>query len=474
MCWNAKYAGLMLLSTFITWLSGIFIHMIDEKHLAKPNRNRKAESKAHGIDIKKNQDLQKRFVVFISFFANLGILFFFKYFNFFNHAGAVLFGKFSLNWAVPDVDVLLPVGISFYTFQALSYTMDVYRGRLKAEYHFGKYALFVSFFPQLVAGPIEQAKDLLPQFERINKPNYETIKEGLLLMGYGLFKKVMIADRVAILVNTVYGEPTLYGGTVHMVAIIFFAIQIYCDFSGYSDIAIGAAKVMGYDLTKNFDSPYFSRSIAEFWRRWHITLGRWFRDYLYIPLGGNRVKRSRQYMNFMIVFVVSGLWHGANATYVAWGFLHGVYQIIGAITKRMRGKIAALLRVDEFSFSHKLFQTLVTFLLVCFAWIFFRAENMSDALYIVQNLNFEEYWVFFDDTFHTLGLDRKEYDVAVISIGILFAVDWLKGKVDIFAALKRQHIVFRWLVYFILIFGVLIYGSYGKEYNAADFIYFQF
>jgi D-alanyl-lipoteichoic acid acyltransferase DltB (MBOAT superfamily) len=473
MCWNAKYAGLMLLSTFITYLSGIFMQKINEGHFIKSKKKDSKYDKSQDR-LEKERAFWKKVVVFVSFATNLGILFFFKYFNFFNQTGAFVFGQFSLQWVIPDIDVLLPVGISFYTFQALSYTTDIYRGLMKAEYHFGKYALFVSFFPQLVAGPIEQAKDLLPQFERVNKFNYEAMKEGLLIMGFGLFKKVVVADRVAVLVNTVYDNPTFYGGTVHIFAIIFFAIQIYCDFSGYSDIATGAARVMGYDLTKNFDNPYFSRSIAEFWRRWHITLGAWFRENLYIPLGGNRVKKYRQYVNYMVVFVVSGLWHGANITFVIWGFLHGAYQVIGAMTKKTRAKIAAFLRADVSSFSYKLFQTAVTFILVCFAWIFFRAENISDAMYIIRNLNLNEYWVFFDDTLHTLGLVRKEFEVALVSIGVMLLIDWMNGKMDIFAALRKQHVIFRWLIYFVLIFWILIYGSYGQDYNAADFIYFQF
>ena len=457
MCWDAKYAGLMLLSTFITYLSGILMQTVNET-----------------CSIEVRQRFLKKWIVFFSFATNIGILFFFKYFNFFNHAGKALFDKFSFNWSIPSINVLLPVGISFYTFQALSYTVDVYRGKIDAEQHFGKYALFVSFFPQLVAGPIEQSSHLLHQFDRQNKFDYDAMRRGLLLIGFGLFKKVVIADRIAIFVNAVYGKPTLYGGITLSIATIFFAIQIYCDFSGYTDIAIGSAKILGYDLMKNFDCPYFSTSIAEFWRRWHISLGAWFREYLYIPLGGNRVKMHRKYINLMATFLVSGLWHGANFTFVIWGFLHGAYQIIGYLTKNIRAKIAAFFKVDSKCFSHRLFQTVVTFALVCFAWIFFRADNLSDAWYIVKNLKPNDYWVLFDNSLFTLGLDRKEFDVALVSIGILFFVDWLSTKINLVAALKKQHIVFRWTIYFMLIFGVIIFGSYGQQYSAVSFIYFQF
>lgn len=467
MCWDAKYAGLMLLSTFITYLSGILLQMVNERRFP--------EGKGNGIQKQNRCVFQKKAIVFLSFATNIGILIFFKYFNFFNRVGADLFGNISLNWGIPNVNVLLPVGISFYTFQALSYTMDVYRGKVEAERHFGKYALFVSFFPQLVAGPIEQSSNLLNQFNRDNKFDYDAMRDGLLMIGFGLFKKVVIADRVAALVNTVYDKPTLYGGVTLSVATVFFAVQIYCDFSGYTDIAIGSAKILGYDLMTNFNLPYFSRSIVEFWRRWHISLGAWFREYLYIPLGGNRVKLHRKYINLMITFLVSGLWHGADYTFIIWGFLHGAYQVIGYMTKNIRAKIVDLLRVDTASFGYKLFQTAVTFALVCFAWIFFRANTIQDALYIVQNLKWNDYYVLFDDSIMTsLGLVRKEFDVAIISICILFGIERLTTKIDIFKALRKQHLVFRWLVYFVIIFAIIIFGSYGREYNAADFIYFQF
>jgi D-alanyl-lipoteichoic acid acyltransferase DltB (MBOAT superfamily) len=460
MCWEARYAALLFASTFATYLGGLGLQRINDGQ----------ESGGH-----RQGAFGKKAIVALCLAANLGILFFFKYFNFLNRAGASLFDRFSLEWGVPDTNVLLPVGISFYIFQALGYIIDVYRGETKAERHFGKYALFVSFFPQLLAGPIERASKLLPQFEAKTKYSYESTKEGLLLIGFGLFKKVVIADRVAVLVNTVYDNLTAYGGVTLMIATMFFAVQIYCDFSGYTDMAIGSAKVLGYNLSPNFNRPYFARSITEFWRRWHMTLYNWFRDYIYIPLGGSRVKRWRKYLNLMIVFMISGLWHGAAYHFVVWGLIHGFYSVVGDMTKGIRAKAADFLRVDTESFGHKLYQTLTTFALVCFAWIFFRANGAQNALHIVKNLNFNDYYVLFDGSvMDSLGLDRKEFDVAMFSIIVLFFIDWLGTKIDIFAALQKQHLVFRWLVYYILIFYIIIFGSYGSGYDAADFIYFQF
>jgi D-alanyl-lipoteichoic acid acyltransferase DltB (MBOAT superfamily) len=285
---------------------------------------------------------------------------------------------------------------------------------------------------------------------------------------------MVIADRLAILVDTVYGNPMHYEGLVLILATVFFAIQIYCDFSGYTDIAIGSAKVLGYKLSMNFDRPYFSKSIAEFWRRWNISLNTWLRDYLYIPLGGNRVKPWRRYANIMIVFLVSGLWHGAAISFVVWGFLHGLYQVMGIMTKGVREKLVTLMQINKATFSHKLYQALATFALVCFAWIFFRANSVSDAIYIVRHLFTPNYEVFFDDTIYTLGLDRKDMQVAYFSISLLLFLDWLNRDGKMYEKFLKQHLVFRWAVYFAFIFGTLIFGIYGPGYVDTQFIYFQF
>ncbi len=298
MSWNPKFVILILTTIIITYLSGIGISKADkEKKLLK----------------------KKMFAIF-SVVSNLTILFFFKYFDFVIDSINYLLGMINLKLLTPSFDVLLPVGISFYTFQALSYTIDVYRKEnFKVERHLGKYALFVTFFPQLVAGPIERSENLISQFYEEHYFDYQRVKSGLLLMLWGLFEKIVIADRTAIIVNQVYNNLEQYTGFEIVVATIFFAVQVYCDFCGYSDIAIGAARVMGFHLMTNFRQPYFSQSIKEFWRRWHISLSSWLKDYVYIPLGGSRCSRVKKYRNLMITFLVSGLWHGANWTYVAWG-----------------------------------------------------------------------------------------------------------------------------------------------------------
>lgn len=323
MCWNYKYALLMALSTVITYLSGLIIGSVyGKKELLSPRRWR----------------FFRKATVFISFFLNLSILFFFKYFNFVSGSITRLFLAMGIVLQQPKVDVILPVGISFYTFQALSYTMDVYRGEIAPERNLLKYALFVSFFPQLVAGPIERSKNLLHQISEVHQFQWSRVKSGLLLMCFGYFQKVVVADRLAILVNQVYNHYQVYEGLEIALATVFFAFQIYCDFASYSNIAIGAARVMGFRLMENFNTPYFSTSVTEFWHRWHISLSTWFRDYLYIPLGGNRKGTLRKYINLMVVFLVSGLWHGASWHFVAWGGLNGLYQVVESASKPLRDK----------------------------------------------------------------------------------------------------------------------------------------
>lgn len=298
MSWNPAYIVLILISTLVDYFAAI--KMSEQDNINK-----------------------RKIYLFFSLFANLGLLFIFKYFNFFNDSVRLLFQSLGVNYGVPSLSLLLPVGISFYTFQTLSYTIDVYRGVTKPERHFGIFAVYVSFFPQLVAGPIERSERLLPQFRVPVIPNENNFSSGMKLMVWGFFKKVVVADNVAIIVNQVYNNVNEYQGLPLIIATFLFAIQIYCDFSGYSDIAIGSARVMGIHLMKNFNTPYFSKSITEFWKRWHISLSTWFRDYVYIPLGGNRVSKPRHYLNLFLTFLISGLWHGANWTFVIWGALHG-------------------------------------------------------------------------------------------------------------------------------------------------------
>ena len=460
MCWNPRYAALIALSTVLTWLSGLALG-----RLAKTDTSR------------------RKLVVGLCCAANLGILAFFKYGTFILENIAAAAGALGFSFTPPALNVLLPVGISFYTFQALSYTVDVYRGDIEPEKNLMRYALFVSFFPQLVAGPIERSGSLLRQIQkapamtRRQLLDYERIAGGLTLMAWGFFLKMVIADRVSILVDTVFGSYFGYHSFALLLGALGFSLQIYCDFSSYSTIAIGAAQVLGFTLMENFDTPYLARSVPEFWRRWHISLSTWFRDYLYIPLGGNRCSKLRHYANILITFLVSGLWHGANWTYVIWGGLHGVYQIIGKELRPVKDRLNARLGVKTGSFSHKLGQTLVTFGLSSFAFIFFRADTVGVALgYIARMLTKWDPWALSDGTLYTLGLDRSEWNVLFIALLVLLVVDLLKyrtGKrIDVF--LREQSLWFRWLCVGGLVLAVVIFGEYGLGFDAKQFIYFQF
>lgn len=459
MCWNAKYALLILFSTFITWISGILIENIKKKDWDEHK-------------IKK----YKKLCVVGSFTINLAILFFFKYFNFaFDNLNALL-SNFNIQLNDPKFDILLPVGISFYTFQALGYTVDVYRDDIYAERNFFRYALFVSFFPQLVAGPIERSKNLLHQLAKPAKVNWEMMRKGAALMMWGYFLKVVLADRITIYVDTVYGNYQEYPGAYLVVATVLFAIQIYCDFAGYSIIAMGVAKMFGIELMENFNAPYTSQSVAEFWRRWHISLSTWFRDYLYIPLGGNRKGIYRKYLNLLITFAVSGLWHGANWTFVIWGLLNGLYQVIGNIIKPLRMKIISLFNLNTENFSHKLFRMFTTFVLVDFAWIFFRAQTIKEAFDIIKSM-FTVYnpWVLVDGSLYNCGLERKNFTLMIICIGILLFADALKyRKIKVLDIIEKQDFWFRWMLYIFAILGILTFGIWGSNYDVAGFIYFQF
>lgn len=447
MCWNPKYAILIATSTLITYLSGILISKSKNK---------------------------KKLWVALSFISNLGILFFFKYFDFAIENINIILNKLNITLITPSFDVLLPVGISFYTFQALSYTVDVYRGDVNPEKNLGKYALFVSFFPQLVAGPIETSKHLLDQFNYNYDFDYDRAKSGLLLMLWGFFQKLVIADRIAIVVNTVYNNYTNYSGFILIVATVLFAFQIYCDFSSYSDIAIGCARVMGFELMQNFNRPYFSKSIAEFWRRWHISLGGWFRDYLYIPLGGSRHGKLKKYRNIMIVFLTSGLWHGAGWGFIIWGFLHGFYQVVGDLLKPTREYFIDKFNINKNGFWHRLCQIITVFILVDFAWIFFRANTFSDAIGIIKNMFVFNPWVLFDGSLYNLGLDQKDFIVGILAIFVLIIVSLLRRNTRLISLIGNQNIIVRWVFYFTFLYSILIFGIYGPGYEAQQFIYFQF
>jgi len=449
MCWKVEYIVLIIASTLIDYFVAKKMAELTEK--AK----------------------RKKWLL-ISLISNLGILFGFKYFNFVNTNVQALFDNFNVFYGVPAFDVLLPVGISFYTFQTLSYTIDVYNGKTPVQNHLGIFAVYVSFFPQLVAGPIERSNHLLPQFFVEHKFSYDRVKFGLQQMLWGFFKKVVIADRLAIVVDGVYNNLDNYSGFSLVIATIFFTFQIYCDFSGYSDIAIGSARVMGFELMDNFKRPYFSKSISEFWQRWHISLSTWFRDYLYIPLGGNRVVKWRWYYNLFITFLVSGFWHGANWTFLAWGALHGTYLIMAIGLRKPKQYILDLFKLNN-TYIHKIYQVGFTFALAVFAWIFFRANNISDAYYVIGNMfsDIGDYTDFGKMQLKLRGLGVQKMDMKINFALILFMelYNLYERSGDVWVKLESKKRWVRWLVYYILIFGILFLAPYSRVNN---FIYFQF
>ncbi len=406
----------------------------------------------------------KKILLLVSLGLNLGLLFYFKYVNFFIDSFISSFNLFGGSLDSFTLNIILPVGISFYTFQTLSYTIDIYKAKITPTNDALSFFAFVAFFPQLVAGPIERASHLLPQFHKTYSFNYKSLKSGLLLMAFGLFKKMVIADRLAIVVNEVYNNPIGHSGQDLIIATIFFAFQIYCDFSGYSDIAIGTSRILGFDLMKNFDTPYFARSITDFWRRWHISLSTWFRDYVYIPLGGSRKGEYRLYLNLFIVFVVSGLWHGAAITFIIWGAIHGVFIVFEKALSNHK------IKFNRDRFSPALVSTIFTFCIVCFAWIFFRANSFADSIFIVKNLfSFDPIQV----NFYELGLPSHEFKLAVIVIILLLLFDFVHRKHNAIKLLNRTNFIVRYLIYTIVIYSIVIFGVYGND-SVSEFIYFQF
>lgn len=440
MCWNYKYVILIVISTVVDYLAGIFLFRSKKKAVRK-------------------------LLLLGSLTTNLGLLFFFKYFNFFSDSLNTVFDKFNIFYNVPSYNFLLPVGISFYTFQTLSYTIDIYRRKQEPEYHFGRFALFVSFFPQLVAGPIERSVNLIPQFRQDFRFEYERVKNGLMLMCWGFFKKIVIADRLAEYVNIVYNNPHDYSGVSNIIATFFFSFQIYCDFSGYSDIAIGAAMVMGYRLMTNFRRPYFADSIREFWQRWHISLSTWFRDYVYISLGGNRVVKWRWYYNLFITFLVSGLWHGADWTFIIWGAIHGFYMVFAIWTFKYREKFNNVIGISKFPNLYKLFQVLVTFVLVYVSWIFFRANNLNDAIYILKN-----HFVFDGNQVINLFRIQADFAISFVSIVLLILIDFMEERYNLSIRLKLLPRFYKWALLLVFICIVFIFAVW----NETDFLYFQF
>lgn len=417
-----------------------------------------------GIYLEETNGKNRKIFLIASLIANIGVLATFKYFNFINENLSVFLNGVGYQNPIPFLSILLPIGLSFHTFQAMSYTIEVYRGNQKAERKFGIYALYVMFYPQLVAGPIERPQNLLHQFYEKHEFDYYRVVEGLKLMVWGLFKKIVIADRLAIYVNAVYNNPQHHNGLTLLLATIFFAFQIYCDFSGYSEIAIGAAKVMGFNLMTNFSRPYLSKSISEFWKRWHISLSTWFKDYLYISLGGNRVSIPRCYLNLMIVFIISGFWHGANWTFIIWGTLNGLYLVFAIQTYNFRNKLSKKIGISRLPKLNIALQILTTFAFICFAWIFFRASNLSDALVIIKGISSFNGPIYYENNISSVIFP-------LLGISFLIMVEakreFYHGNISFF---HNSNWLVRNISYALLIIIILMIGVF----DGGQFIYFQF
>ena len=444
--WNPKYITVLLMMTAIGYLGGRLLE-------------------------RETRPKTRRIILTFSLLASLGILFSFKYFDITNHALHAVFDRLGIGFGIYFV---LPLGISYFTFQTMSYILDVYRGGVKAEKHAGIYALFIAFFPHVTAGPIPRANQLLPQFRETHVPDYELVVSGLQRMAWGFFKKLVIADRLAVAVNTVYNDPSAYTGLPLILATYAFAFQIYCDFSGYADIAIGAARVMGFKLQENFQQPYYAHSIPDFWRRWHITLYNWLRDYIFYPLN-RALKRSRfasvgilaLALPPILTMLASGLWHGTTWTFIVWGGLHGVFMAGSVLWNRSR----ASTRLPFFLPPQVIngLRILGTFHLVCLTWIFFRANSISDAVYIVQHLfsGLRAGTPFFD----LMHLGWYDWLIAALAILLMEAVHYGQRKYgSLHGVIRRQPVWVRWSVYYALIVVIFMFGKFG----AGEFIYASF
>lgn len=438
--WDARFLTLILFSSLVDFAIG--------RSLSKEENQRK-----------------RKLLLWTSILVNLGFLGFFKYYNFFVDNFVEAFSLFGAEIKASSLNIVLPVGISFYTFQTLSYTIDVYKRKLKPTQDFIAFSAFVSFFPQLVAGPIERATNLLPQFGRKRQFDYSNAVDGMRQILWGLFKKVVIADNCAEFANQIFNNSADYSGSTLILGAVFFTFQIYGDFSGYSDIAIGTSRLFGFDLKRNFAFPYFSRDIAEFWRRWHISLSTWFRDYLYIPLGGSRGGSWNKIRNTFIIFIVSGFWHGANWTFVVWGALNAFYFLPLLLTENNRKNLEVVAKGKWFPTGKDFIYILITFSLTVFAWIFFRAENIGHAFSYISE-------IFSSSTFSVPDVSVLKQSMAtLILIGIFMFVEWL-GREDEYA-IERLGITWkrpiRYAMYYAIIMAVFWFA--GKE---QQFIYFQF
>ena len=421
-----------------------------------------------GTELSKTKLIKKRRLFLLaSIVVNIGLLGFFKYYNFFADSFYDAFTFMGMRIKPSHLNIVLPVGISFYTFQTLGYSIDVYKKRIKPSNDIIVFFAFVSFFPQLVAGPIERATNLLPQFYQKRQFDYDKAVDGMRQILWGLFKKIVIADNLAKYVNEIFANYADHTGSTLLLGAIFFAFQIYCDFSGYSDIAIGTARLFGFDLMRNFAYPYFSRDIAEFWRRWHISLSTWFRDYVYIPLGGSRANTLIKIRNIFIIFLVSGFWHGANWTFIVWGFIHACYYLPLMLLKRNRNYIDTIAVNHILPTFEEFFQISITFFITTIAWVFFRAQTIKDA-FLYLNRIFSESLLQFPDI----------HPNRIILITIIFIlIEWLQR--DKLHPLQFDSAIFRkatlkpvkWTIYFTILLSIFLFGNFSSNY---EFIYFQF
>ncbi len=446
-CWSTKYVLLLAAVTLFTYFGGRLI--------ARCNENR----------------ARKKAVLISCLVICFGCLFFFKYWNFAVDSANRLLQACNLTWVLPNLSFIMPVGISFFTFQAVGYLIDVYRGDVEPERNIIDYALFVSFFLQILAGPINRATSLLKQIKKQRRFSYNQLTDGFLTLLWGYFLKCIISDRVAIAVNTVYADYANFAGIYVLIAVLLYSFQIYCDFCGYSYIAIGAARMLGLEMINNFDVPYMSRSIREFWRRWHISLSSWFRDYLYFPLGGSRTTTFKRYRNLIIVFLVSGIWHGASWTFVAWGLYHGLLQVGEAIVEKTKKRLQ--IPAKEKGLGHMI----STFLLVTFGWVLFRANDFSSVVGMVKHTvcNFNFAAILDSNKLFAMGLDAKNWNLLIISLLTLICAEALKNNgFGLKQWFYKQNILIKDVLVIILIVVIVVAGVWGNGYDAANFIYTQF
>lgn len=423
---NLKNVIILLLVTIISYISGLIVD-------------------------KSNNIKKKKITIAITTILLISLLLYFKYSYFIlQNINIVLSKNFSIE------NIVVPLGISFFTLQAISYPIDIYRKDVKVEKNILKYSLFISFFPQILSGPIGKSKEMLPQFRQKHPFNKKDIFNGIMIVIYGLFKKVVVADLMAIGINNVYGNLSKFSGIPLLIVVIMYSFQIYFDFSSYSNIAYGCGKIFGYELNKNFNLPYFASSVKDFWSRWHMSLSTWFRDYLYFPLGGNRCKKYKCYLNILIVFLVSGLWHGAAWTYIIWGMIHAIYQILE--------------RMFNLKFKNKILNIIKTFILITFAWIFFRANTIKDAFYVITNI-FNISFIGIKEQILSIGLDKYDLLVLFISVISILVIEILQYKKQIYNKFKDLQPISKLIICIILIFATIIFGSYGPGFDNSQFIY---